>query len=81
MARSARNIILKYNSENGKAVNEVPQEVTQEGTHKCYNYKGVYPQYPVRWCTHTYGHFWNPVDYGQTSSWISKETWDFFSQF
>ena len=81
MARSARNIILKYNSENGNAVDEIAQEVTEEGTHKCYNYKGVYSEYPVRWCTHTYGHFWNPIDYGETYSWISKETWDFFSQF
>jgi len=81
MARSARNYFLKYNSQNGKAVNEVASEVTTIGTHKCYNYKNVYPQFPVRWCTHTYGHVWDPIDYGQHSTWISKETWDFFTQF
>jgi hypothetical protein len=81
MGRNARNIILKYNSENGKAVNEQAEEAPRGGAHKCYDYKTVYPQYPTRWCTQSGGHIWNHKDPGQYESWVPKTTWEFFNKF
>ena len=81
MGRNARNIILKYNSENGKAVNEQPQEAVRGQSHKCYDYKTVYPQYPTRWCTQSGGHIWNHKDPGQSTSWVPATTWEFFNKF
>jgi len=81
MGRNARNIILKYNSPNGVAVYETPQEAARGGPHKCYDYKSVDQKYPVRWCTQSGGHIWTHTDPGQHQTWVPKETWDFFSRF
>ena len=81
MGRSARNTILKYNSEHGKATSENAEEAAPGGPHKCYDYKTVMPEYPVRWCTESGGHMWDHKDPGQGQSWVPKTTWDFFSQF
>ncbi|OUM67490.1 carbohydrate esterase family 1 protein, partial [Piromyces sp. E2] len=81
MGRNARNIILKYNSEGGKAVNEKAEEANRNGPHKCYDYKSVDQRFPVRWCTQSGGHIWDHKDPGQNQSWVPKATWEFFSQF
>ena len=81
MGRNARNVILKYNSPNGVAVYETPEEATRGGPHKCYDYKTVDQKYPVRWCTQSGGHIWTHTDPGQTQTWVPKETWNFFSRF
>ena len=81
MGRNARNIILKYNSPNGVAVNEKAEEATPRGPHKCYDYKSVYQNYPVRWCTQSGGHIWTHQDPGSYQTWVPKETWDFFNKF
>ncbi len=81
MGRNARNIILKYNSPNGVAVYETPEEAARGGPHKCYDYKSVDQKYPVRWCTQSGGHIWTHTDPGQYQTWVPKETWDFFSKF
>ena len=81
MARSCRDTILKHNSQNGKALKESPVEVSNDGIHKCYNYKNVYDRFPVRWCTHKDGHIWDARDKDKLFSWVPKEAWDFFNQF
>ena len=81
MGRNARDIILKYNSSGGRAVQEKAEEATPGGPHKCYDYKNVDPAYPVRWCTQSGGHLWDHKDPGQYQSWVPKATWEFFSQF
>ena len=81
MGRNARNIILKYNSDHGKAVNEQAQEAAPGGPHKCYDYTTVMPEYPVRWCTQSGGHIWDHKDPGAGQSWVPQATWEFFNQF
>jgi len=81
MGRSARDRILKNNSEGGKAVNERAQEATPGGPHKCYDYTTVDPKFPVRWCTQSGGHQWDHKDPGQWSTWVPQATWDFITKF
>ena len=81
MGRAARDIILRYNSQHGKAVSEKAQEATPGGPHKCYDYTTVDAGYPVRWCTQSGGHIWDHKDPGVSQSWVPQATWDFFNQF
>jgi len=80
MGRNARDIILKNNSEGGKAVQEKAEEFTG-GPHVCYDYKTVEERFPVRWCTQAGGHIWDHKDPGSQQSWVPEATWDFFSKF
>ena len=79
MGRAARNIILKHNP-NPDAVNEQAEEAARGVPHKCYDYKTVDPEHPVRWCTQSGGHIWDHKDPGQGKSWVPEATWDFFSK-
>ncbi|ORX69342.1 hypothetical protein BCR32DRAFT_330166 [Anaeromyces robustus] len=81
MGRNARDIILKNNSEGGKAVNERCEEAPRNSPHKCYDYKTVDQRFPVRWCTQSGGHIWDHKDPGSNKSWVPEATWEFFSQF
>jgi len=81
MGRSARDRILKNNSEGGSAVNERAEEATPGGPHKCYDYTTVKDEFPVRWCTQSGGHQWDHKDPGGFQTWVSQATWDFFSKF
>ncbi|ORX43617.1 hypothetical protein BCR36DRAFT_586553 [Piromyces finnis] len=81
MGRNARNIILKNNSEGGKAVNEQAQEAQRNSKHLCYDYKTVDQRFPVRWCTQSGGHIWDHKDPGSNQSWVPQATWDFFTKF
>ena len=81
MGRKARDIILSHNSPNGVAVKENAEEAAPGGPHKCYDYKTVNQNYPVRWCTQSGGHIWDHKDPGQGRSWVPQTTWDFFTKF
>eukprot|EP00833_Pecoramyces_ruminatium_P011115 jgi/Orpsp1_1/1185147/evm.model.c7180000092511.1 len=81
MGRKARDIILKNNSENGKAVQEKAEEANRNAAHKCYDYKTVDQRFPVRWCTQSGGHIWDHKDPGSNKSWVPEATWDFFTKF
>lgn len=81
MGRSARDTILKNNSEGGKAVNEKAEEAQRNAPHKCYDYKSVKQEFPVRWCTQSGGHIWDHKDPGQYTSWVPSTTWDFITKF
>ena len=81
MGRKARDIILSHNSPNGVAVKENAEEAAPGGPHKCYDYKTVDQNYPVRWCTQSGGHIWDHKDPGSSQSWVPQTTWDFFTKF
>ena len=81
MGRKARDIILSHNSPNGVAVRENAEEAAPGGPHKCYDYKTVDQNYPVRWCTQSGGHIWDHKDPGAGQSWVPQTTWDFFTKF
>ena len=81
MGRKARDIILSHNSPNGVAVKENAEEAARGGPHKCYDYKTVDQNYPVRWCTQSGGHIWDHKDPGSSQSWVPQATWDFFNKF
>lgn len=51
------------------------------GGHFCYEYQGCQPGYPVRVCTFDGGHEDQHKDRGQSTSWIPRETWEFFNRF
>jgi len=80
MGRSARDTHLKNNN-NGQPVTEKPEEATPNGPHKCYDYKTINEDFPVRWCTQSGGHQWEHRDPGSNQPWVPKETWDFINKF
>ncbi|ORX78627.1 hypothetical protein BCR32DRAFT_328455 [Anaeromyces robustus] len=81
MGRQARDVILKNNSDGGKAVNERAEEAQPNGPHKCYEYKQVDQRFPVKWCTQSGGHQWEHKDPGSWQTWVPQETWDFITKF
>jgi len=81
MGRSARDIILKHNSEGGAAVNEQAEEATPGGPHTCYDYTTVKEEFPVRWCTESGGHLWEHKDPGSSNTWVPEATWEFINKF
>jgi poly(3-hydroxybutyrate) depolymerase len=70
--RSCRDIMLKNN---GLVGTETATETTKGSkTHVIYDYKGVNPKYPVKWCTFDGDHQWAPPD-GASSGWDPNRTW------
>jgi poly(3-hydroxybutyrate) depolymerase len=49
-------------------------------THVCQVYQCP-NNLPVNWCTHNGGHTDQPMDPGQTTSWVVGESWKFITQF
>ncbi len=85
--RDCRDVFLKNNALNGVVTTETAKETTKGSrTYVVYDYKGVDPKYPVRWCTFDGDHQWAPVD-GTSSGWDVNKTWtppkvwEFFTQF
>jgi poly(3-hydroxybutyrate) depolymerase len=86
--RACRDRFLKNNALNGVVTTEKATEVAA-GTksHVVYDYKGVDPRYPVKWCTFDNDHQWSEYDGGNVGSydpakaWAPHETWKFFMQF
>jgi len=81
MGRNARDIVLKHNSDGGKAVQEKAEEAQPNGPHKCYDYTTVDEKFPVRWCTQSGGHLWDHKDPGSNQSWVPQATWEFINKF
>jgi len=81
--RACRNQFIKNN---GGDTSEITVETTVGSKiHAIYDYTGVNPKYPVKWCTFDGGHICAPVDsesgYNSAKSWVPGETWKFFTQF
>jgi poly(3-hydroxybutyrate) depolymerase len=73
--RACRDTMLKYNALNGVVTTEKATETTSGSkTHVIYDYTGVNPKYPVKWCTFDGDHQWAPVD-GTSSGWDPGKTW------
>ena len=86
--RACRDTMLKYNALNGVVTTEKANETTVgSGTHVIYDYKGVDPRYPVKWCTFDGCHQWAEYDGGGCNDWDPAKTWTpeiawhFFYQF
>jgi len=51
------------------------------GGHVCSMYPGCSAGHPVRWCPFDGGHTPSPRDSGQSTTWMPKEVWSFFTQY
>lgn len=51
------------------------------GAHVCTAYGDCAEGHPVTWCEFDGGHMWNPIDTGQTSTWIPSQVWSFITGF
>ncbi len=70
-----------YATWNGCKITTLPTVSSGSGTHVCTNYTGCPAADPVIFCSFDGPHTWDPTDSGQTTSWMPKEVWGFFSQF
>jgi poly(3-hydroxybutyrate) depolymerase len=75
---SGRSSVNRFVENNGCTGNAT--EATPGGSHVSYDYE-CDDAYPVKWCTFDGGHMDQPVDPGQSSTWVPQETWDFITQF
>lgn len=71
--RACRDRMLKND---GLVGTETAKETTSGSkTHVIYDYKGVNPKYPVKWCTFDGDHQWAPYDGGAIGAWDPAKTW------
>jgi len=66
---------------NGCAAQNPPEPASGSGTHVTTEYAGCQAGYPVRWAAFDGDHVPLPVDRNASSSWVSGEVWQFFTQF
>ena len=66
---------------NGCTAQNPPEPASGSGTHLTTGYAGCQAGYPVRWAAFDGDHVPLPVDRNATSSWVSGEVWQFFTQF
>ncbi|PWK35873.1 cellulose binding domain-containing protein [Actinoplanes xinjiangensis] len=66
---------------NGCTAQNPPEPAQGSGTHITTNYTGCRAGYPVRWAAFDGDHVPLPVDRNASSSWVSGEVWQFFTQF
>jgi poly(3-hydroxybutyrate) depolymerase len=64
---------------NGCTIQTLPKPPT--GGHVCSMYPGCSAGHPVRWCPFDGGHTPSPRDSGQSTTWMPKEVWSFFTQY
>ncbi|MFC4066580.1 cellulose binding domain-containing protein [Actinoplanes subglobosus] len=76
--RSIRDTFVRAN---GCAAQNLPEPAQGSGTHITTGYTGCRDGYPVRWAAFDGDHVPLPVDRNASSSWVSGEVWQFFSQF
>lgn len=64
---------------NGCTSQTLPKPPT--GGHVCSMYPGCSAGHPVRFCPFDGGHTPSPRDSGQSTTWMPKEVWSFFTQY
>jgi len=64
---------------NGCTIQTLPKPPT--GGHVCSMYADCSPGHPVRWCPFDGSHTPSPRDSGQSTTWMPKEVWSFFTQY
>jgi cellulase/cellobiase CelA1 len=78
MGRTIRDTFVRAN---GCAAQNPPEPAQGSGTHLTTAYQGCRAGYPVQWAAFDGDHVPLPVDRNASSSWVSGEVWQFFSQF
>ncbi|GIF16655.1 cellulose binding domain-containing protein [Actinoplanes teichomyceticus] len=78
MGRSIRDTFVRLN---GCTAHNPPEPASGSGTHITTAYPGCRAGYPVQWAAFDGDHVPLPVDRNASSSWVSGEVWQFFSQF
>ena len=78
---SGRSIRDSFVRANGCAAQNPPEPAQGSGTHITTAYSGCRAGYPVQWAAHDGDHVPLPVDRNASTSWVSAEVWQFFSQF
>jgi poly(3-hydroxybutyrate) depolymerase len=76
--RSLRDSFVRAN---GCTAQNPPEPAQNSGTHITTDYTGCRAGYPVRWAAHDGDHVPLPTDRNASTSWVSGEVWQFFSQF
>ncbi|WP_229075052.1 cellulose binding domain-containing protein [Actinoplanes sp. DH11] len=76
--RSIRDTFVRAN---GCTAQSPPEPASGSGTHVTTTYAGCRAGYPVRWAAFDGDHVPLPVDRNASSSWVSAEVWQFFTQF
>jgi poly(3-hydroxybutyrate) depolymerase len=76
--RQLRDTFVKNN---GCGATEAAEPRAGSGTHIKTKYAGCNADYPLTWVAFDGGHAPQPRDTGATTSWVSSELWEFFSQF
>jgi poly(3-hydroxybutyrate) depolymerase len=76
--RSIRDTFVRLN---GCTAQNPPEPAANSGTHISTNYAGCRAGYPVRWAAHDGDHVPLPTDRNASTSWVSSEVWQFFTQF
>ena len=66
---------------NGCTAQNPPEPAPGSGTHITTAYSGCRAGYPVQWAAFDGDHVPLPVDRNASSSWVSGEVWQFFTQF
>lgn len=77
---SGRNSKNRFVDNNGCTKPASVPEATSGGSHVSYDYE-CDERYPVKWATFSGSHVDQPVDPGQTKTWVPAESWDFITQF
>lgn len=78
MGRSIRDTFVRAN---GCTAQNPPEPAQGSGTHITTRYSGCREGYPVQWAAHDGDHVPLPTDRNSSSSWVSAEVWQFFTQF
>jgi poly(3-hydroxybutyrate) depolymerase len=76
--RSIRDTFVRLN---GCTAQNPPEPAQGSGTHITTAYSGCRAGYPVQWAAFDGDHVPLPVDRNASSSWVSGEVWQFFTQF
>jgi predicted esterase len=77
MGRAARD---RFVQNNGCTLPASVPEAVAGGSHVVYDYQCMI-DYPVKWGTFDGGHTDNPIDPGQSATWLPAESWSFITQF
>ncbi|WP_328473382.1 cellulose binding domain-containing protein [Actinoplanes sp. NBC_00393] len=78
MGRSIRDSFVRAN---GCTAQSPPEPAQGSGTHITTAYAGCRAGYPVQWAAFDGDHVPLPTDRNASSSWVSGEVWQFFTQF
>ncbi|GAA3341232.1 hypothetical protein GCM10020358_31810 [Amorphoplanes nipponensis] len=78
---SGRSIRDTFVRANGCTPQNPPEPAAGSGTHITTAYAGCRAGYPVQWAAHDGDHVPLPTDRNSSTSWVSAEVWQFFTQF